>query len=116
MTHWTDYPYSDAMDNIETILEILQAYHPEVTIIIELMAPAHSSLMTGDLLSFYEQMEVDIVAMANDYTTGSSQVITVDMGDGFSDAFLADPIHYNQQGAEFIGHKYYTVLEQVLSR
>jgi hypothetical protein len=38
------------------------------------------------------------------------------MGDGFSDSFLADPIHYNQQGAEFIGHKYYTVLEQVLSR
>jgi hypothetical protein len=108
--------YSDAMDNIEDILETLQSHNPEVTIVIEIMAPAHSGLMTGDLLAFYEQMETDIAAMANDYSSGTSQVIAVDMGDGFSDAFLADPIHYNQQGAEFIGHKYYTVLEQVLSR
>ncbi len=34
----------------------------------------------------------------------------VDMATGFSDALLADEVHYNQAGAGFVADRYYPVL------
>jgi hypothetical protein len=33
---------------------------------------------------------------------------------GFSDAYLADDVHYNTSGADFIADKYYTLLATLL--
>jgi hypothetical protein len=41
-------------------------------------------------------------------------VIVVDMATGFTDIFLADEIHYNEAGAEFIANRYYEALVGVL--
>lgn len=44
----------------------------------------------------------------------SSQVMAIDMFTGFTDDFLADDVHYNEAGAEFIATRYYQVLESIL--
>jgi len=41
-------------------------------------------------------------------------VIPVNMFEGFEDRYLADDIHYNDEGAEFIAQRYYEVLQSIL--
>jgi hypothetical protein len=36
------------------------------------------------------------------------------MATGFTDNMLADPIHYNQDGATFVANRYYDLLETIL--
>ncbi|MFK8161108.1 MAG: hypothetical protein AB8H12_01485, partial [Lewinella sp.] len=56
----------------------------------------------------------DVLTIATDQTTTNSQVIAVDMFTGFNDSHLADEVHYNEAGAEFIAIRYYNVLVDVL--
>ena len=107
-------PYEEAVDNINEIIDIIQAQNPNVTIIIEQMAPGRSDIMTSDLTSFFDQMQQEVLSIATNQSTSTSQVIAVDMFTGFSDSFLADDVHYNAAGAEFIANRYYDVLENIL--
>ncbi|MDG1333942.1 MAG: GDSL-type esterase/lipase family protein [Crocinitomicaceae bacterium] len=107
-------PYSQAISNVNAIIDKLQAANPNVTIIIEQMAPAHSSAMTSTLTSYLDQMQTDIPALASQQSTSISQVIVVDMQTGFSDSFLADDVHYNAAGANFIASRYFDALTNVL--
>ena len=52
--------------------------------------------------------------IAENKTTINSQVIAIDMFTGFGDDFLADDVHYNEDGAEFIANKYYNALANIL--
>ncbi|MEM6722433.1 MAG: GDSL-type esterase/lipase family protein [Bacteroidota bacterium] len=106
--------YDQAIQNINAIIDAIQAVNPNVTIIVEQLAPARSELMTGDLATYFEQMQSDIVSIATNQTTSTSSVITVDMATGFTDDLLADDVHYNQAGAEFIAARYYEALQTVL--
>jgi lysophospholipase L1-like esterase len=36
------------------------------------------------------------------------------MATGFTDSLFADPVHYNQAGAEFVANRYYAVLKDIL--
>jgi hypothetical protein len=107
-------PYDQAVDNINAIIDVLQADNPNIIIIIEQMAPGRSDIMTPELTSFFEQMQSEVLNIAATQTTTSSQVIAIDMFTGFNDGLLADDVHYNQAGAEFIADKYYQVLINVL--
>jgi lysophospholipase L1-like esterase len=107
-------PYQDAVDNINAIIDVLQANNPNVTIIIEQMAPGFSEIMSEELATFFNQMQQEVLNIAKNHTTSSSQVITVDMFSGFNDSMLADDVHYNDTGAQFIANKYYNVLEELL--
>jgi lysophospholipase L1-like esterase len=109
-----ELPYDQAVSNINSIIDILQADNPEVTIIIEQMAPGRSEIMTVELTNYFEQMQQEVLSMAENQTTSASQVIAVDMFTGFTDRFLADDVHYNETGAEFIANRYYNVLENIL--
>ena len=42
-------PYSQAVSNINYIIDILQADNPSITIILEQMAPGRSDIMTSEL-------------------------------------------------------------------
>jgi lysophospholipase L1-like esterase len=110
----TGQSYSQAISNVNGIIDRLQASNPNVTIIIEQMAPAHSSAMTPTLTSYLSQMQTDIPTLASQQSTSTSQVIVVDMQTGFSDNFLADDVHYNAAGAEFIAGRYYDLLVNIL--
>ena len=106
--------YNTIISNVNSIIDILQNRNPNITIIIEIPAPVHSSLMTGYINDYFVQLENDIEGLCSNQTTSSSQVIYVDMSTDFIDDYLADDLHYNQDGAQFIANKYYEVLINIL--
>lgn len=107
-------PYEEAVENINAIIDIIQANNSNVTIIIEQMAPGRSEIMTPELTSFFDQMQQEVLTIASNQSTSTSQVIAVDMFTGFNDSLLADDVHYNEAGAGFIANRYYNVLENIL--
>ncbi|QTN39767.1 hypothetical protein HZ996_11635 [Cryomorphaceae bacterium] len=106
--------YDTAVQNVNDIIDLLQSDNPNVTIIIEQMAPGRSDIMTGVLQVFFNQMQQEVVNIAANQSTPESQVIVVDMFTGFDDSYLADEVHYNETGADFIASRYYSVLQTVL--
>lgn len=106
--------YEQAVINIHSIIDILQANNPNVTIVIEQMAPGRSDIMTPELTSFFNQMQQEVLSIAANKSTAISQIIVVDMFTGFTDSLLADDVHYNESGAKFIATKYYNELENIL--
>ena len=106
--------YREAVDNINAIIDILQDNNSNVTIIIEQLAPARSEDMTAELTSFITKIHQDVLNIAASKTTATSQVIPIDMFTGFEDRFLADDVHYNEEGAMFVANRYYDVLLNVL--
>ena len=106
--------YTQAVSNIYSIIDTLQENNPNITVIIEQMAPARSDVMTKELTAFFIQMQQEVLDIAANKTTNTSLVTTVDMFTGFNDALLADDVHYNQAGAVFIANRYYTTLATLL--
>ena len=106
--------YSEAVSNINSIIDAIQSSNPNCIIIIEQMAPGHSEIMTTELTNFLNQMQEEVLDIAENKTTINSQVIAIDMFTGFGDNFLADDVHYNEDGAEFIADRYYKTLINLL--
>ncbi len=106
--------FDQAVDNINSIIDILQDRNPDVTIIIEKLAPARSTEMTETLEAYFNQMIETVPSIAAEQTTSTSKVITVDMATGFIDEYFADPVHYNEEGAAFVADRYYEVLIDIL--
>lgn len=106
--------YNQTISNINGIIDVLQTNNPSVTIIIEQPAQGRSDFMTPELTNAFNQMRQDVLTIAAEQTTINSQVIAVDMFTGFNDTYLADEIHYNEAGAEFVAIRYYNVLVDVL--
>ena len=106
--------YEETVANINAIIDTLQAANPNVTIIIEQLAPGMSSFMTPKSTSDFNKMQEEVLTIAAEQTNSTSVVITVDMFTGFNDSLLADDVHYNEAGAKFIADRYYTVLIDIL--
>ena len=106
-------PYDDAVDNIVDIVQKLQGYNPNVTIVIEKMAPGNTIAMLV-LDDYYTRIQSDMDSLVNYLNTPTSNVVSIDMATGFDDDLLADPIHYNQQGASFISDRYYDILTTIM--
>lgn len=106
--------YNQTISNINTIIDALQANNSNVTIIIEQPAQGRSDFMTTEYTNAFNEMRQDVLNISANQTTTESQVIAVDMFTGFNDSHLADDVHYNEAGAEFIATRYYNVLENVL--
>jgi lysophospholipase L1-like esterase len=102
-------PYEDAVDNIVAIVQKLQVYNPNVTVVIEEMAPGNAiaMLVLGD---YFTRIQNDMDSLVDYLNTPTSNVVSIDMATGFDDDLLADPVHYNQQGASFISARYYDLL------
>ena len=49
------------------------------------MAPGKTHIMTDELTDFFNKMQAEVLTIASNKTTDSSQVITIDMYTGFSD-------------------------------
>ena len=106
--------YNQTISNINAIVDVLQADNPNVTIIIEQPAQGRSDFMTPEFINAFDQIRQDVLTIATEQTTTNSQLIAVDMFTGFNDTYLADEVHYNEAGAEFIATRYYNVLVNVL--
>lgn len=106
--------YSVIISNINDIIDILQSENPDVTIVIEQLAPGMTSFMTTEFITAFNNMQEDVLEIATQQTTANSKVITVNMFNGFDDSHLADDVHYNEKGALFIADRYYDILQGVL--
>ena len=106
-------PYDDAVDNIVDIVQKLQVYNPNITVVIEKMAPGNAMAMLV-LDNYFTQFQNDMDSLVNYLNTPNSTVVSVDMATGFDDSFLADMVHYNQQGASFISERYYDILTTIM--
>ncbi|MCF7945947.1 MAG: hypothetical protein K9L24_03750 [Spirochaetia bacterium] len=109
-------PFDDAFANVNAIIDKLQEANPNVSIVIDTMAPTHSDMMENDsdLSEFLRRMQNAVPAIASDQTTEFSRVRVVDLATGFRDEYLVDDqVHYNQAGANFVADRYYSVLEDV---
>ena len=109
-------PFDQAVANIKKIIDVLQSNNPDVTIVLEQLAPGKSDFMTEDLQTFFNEMQKEVLNIAEQKTTSNSEIILVDMYSGFDDDMLADNVHYNEEGAEFIANRYYDVLEGILEK
>ncbi len=106
--------YKEAVTNINGIIDIIQDFNPNTTIIIEQMAPARSDIMTSGLTEFLEQMKEEVLNITKIKTTSKSEVIAIDMFSEFNDSLLADDVHYNEDGAKFIAGRYFDLLVTIL--
>ena len=106
--------YTEAVTNINGIIDIIQDFNPNTTIIIEQMAPGRSDIMTSELTNFLEQMKEEVLNIAESKKTSKSEVIAIDMFSGFNDSLLADDVHYNEDGAKFIAGRYFDLLVNIL--
>lgn len=107
--------YQDVMVDVNAIVDILQSYNPNITILIEKMAPGDAATMTPQFTATYNAVLQAVDNLAQQQTTATSSVLVVDMSTGFNASqHLADDVHYNQAGAEFIANQYYQVLQGVL--
>ncbi|MBT3548132.1 MAG: hypothetical protein HN487_10640 [Flavobacterium sp.] len=62
----------------------------------------HTDLMTLELTNYMTQLQQEVITIANEQSTSSSQIIPVDINTGFTDSLLADDVHCNESGANFI--------------
>ncbi len=106
--------YTEAIANINDIIDIIQDFNPNITIVIEQMAPARSDIMTSELTEFLENIKVEILNISENQTTSKSEIIAIDMFSEFSDSLLADDVHYNEEGAKFIAGRYFDLLVSIL--
>lgn len=106
--------YDGVVENINSIIDLLQAANPSIIIIIEKMAPLRSDFMVAPLRQLLEQIHADIDEIAQNQSDGNSTVRVVDMSSGFADAFFADESHYNEEGAEFVANRYFEILQNYL--
>ncbi len=78
------------------------------------MAPGRTDIMSTELTGFFTQMQQEVLNIVANKTTTTSAIIAVDMFTGFNDGLLADDVHYNESGADFIANRYYNVLVNIL--
>ena len=104
--------YSEAIQNINGIIDVLQSSNPNVTILVEQMAPGRN-MMTPELTSFIEQLHQDIIAICSQQSTSSSSIIAVDVYTGFNNSYHNNDVHYNQAGADYCT-RYFSVLDTIL--
>tara|TARA_Y100001934_G_scaffold282813_1_gene398550 strand:+ start:2325 stop:3050 length:726 start_codon:yes stop_codon:yes gene_type:complete len=107
-------PYSNTISYINSIIDIIQESNSDCEIIVEIPAPGHSEIMQGTLAEYFENLKTDLILIAETQTTEKSDVLTVNMHQGFTDEMLADKVHYNGIGAKFIAEKHYEVLKEII--
>ena len=111
----TDVDPSVPIANINQIIDELKNNNPNVTIILEQIAPGRSDFMSTDLRNRIESFNDQIITVAIDQNDMNSSIIAIDMYTGFSDAFFADELHYNAQGATFVSNKYFDAIQANIS-
>ena len=102
---------SQAITNINETIDILQNNNSNVTIFVERIAPGRSNVMTSEAMEIYTVFNNSITTLANEQSTSSSRVIAVDMSANWTDAYMADNLHYNALGAKEVADRYYAAME-----
>ena len=104
-----------AIDNIGLIIDEIQNIFPSIIIYLEQIAPGNNEIMTNDFQQKLTEFNGLIYNIATDYSNQNSTVMAIDMSTNFTENFLADDVHYNQNGAVFIAEQYYSSISTVFN-
>ena len=104
------------LNNLEEIIDLIQGLNPNAVILIEQIAPGKTEFMTAEITEGFLAYNAGIPAIATAKTTSNSKVIVIDMAAGFNDGLLADDVHYNEAGAQFVADRYYAAFEAHVTR
>lgn len=105
---------AETITNIEKIIDELQSRNANITIFLEQIAPAHSDFMTTDLRNSLNEFNQQIVEIGNKKTTNNSKIVVIDMASNWSDAYMADKVHYNEAGAKVVADRYFEAIEATI--
>lgn len=111
-----DSPSSPAevAENLEKIIVRLQQEYTGVIIFLEQIALVRTDIMTAKISARIEAFNVLVSELAEKRTTKNAPIIAIDMFSGWSDAYLADEVHYNEAGAKKVAERYYqAIMENV---
>lgn len=102
---------TEIVANVREIISRLQSENGNVTIFLEKIAPGTTGFMTPELEVTFERFNDSIPEVAGSLTTSTSKVVSVDMAAGWTNAWLADNVHYNAAGAKVVADRYYEAIE-----
>ena len=102
-----------ALVNIRGIIAVARQRNPQITVLVEQIAPTRSDILTQALRFQIEALNQGISGLARQLTNSSSKVVSVDMYTGWSDAFMADEVHYNVLGAQEVAQRYFQELQNL---
>lgn len=100
--------------NIDQIIDYFQMQNENIVIILEQIAPGQSSFMTPALIARFNEFNSKIPEVADRQTTATSTVTFANMAKDWMDDWLADPVHYNEEGAKIVADRYFEVLDTFL--
>lgn len=103
-------PPQQALNNLNAIIDDLQALNDSLIIFVEQIAPVRSNISTPAIEQAFNDYNAGIPAIATAQSTGGHQVIVVDMRPGWTDANMADDVHYNEAGARVVAERYYAAI------
>jgi len=104
------------ISNISQIIDDLRALNSSVIILLEQIAPGHSSIMTEELTKNFLQFNEAIGELALSKADSLSPLIAIDMARDWNDSYMPDEVHYNEAGAKLIAERYYQAFEQIVKR
>lgn len=99
------------ISSLNEIIDYLQSQNANVVIFLEQIAPGIASFMTNEYTTKVNEYNLKIAEVGTNQTDGNSSVIVVDMNTGWSDNYMADEVHYNQQGAEVVAERYFNAIQ-----
>ncbi len=105
---------STAIENINQIIDGLQAENPDIIIFLEQIAPGRSNIMNTTNTLLFNDFNAAIATVGANRTTSNSKVIVVDMRPNWSDDYMADDVHYNEAGAKVVADRYYAAMRSYL--
>ncbi|MEL6864769.1 MAG: GDSL-type esterase/lipase family protein [Bacteroidota bacterium] len=103
------------LGNIRQIIDQLQSLNPEVTIFLEQIAPGKSAFMRPEWTNAFNAYNAGIPGVASEKSTDRSAIIVINMAAGWTDALLADDVHYNVQGAQLVAERYFEAMQANLT-
>ncbi len=100
------------IDNINTIIDGIQAANGNVTIFLEQITGVRTDINGADALNaLIPGMNESIAAVASAQTTSTSNVITVNMNTDFPDTLFIDDVHFNEAGAKEVADRYFAAFD-----
>ena len=104
------------INNINQIIDWLQERNDTITILLEQIAPGRSDFMTNELTLLFNQFNQEILDVGLTQTTTNSKVVIVDMASTWSDAYMADEVHYNEAGSAEVAGRYFEAMKPLLDK
>lgn len=101
--------------NINQIIDYLQAQNENIVVILEQIAPGQSNFMTPVFIARLDDFNSQIPEVADRQTTATSTVTFANMAKDWTDDWLVDPVHYNEEGAKVVADRYFEVLAPFLT-